>query len=89
MKKNETSMEDFGCDLKPKPIIKKLEEALKRDSVVHLEGYVGSSIPQLIPCTYSMPPFICGKVRDALDGDLPPGLRKVLQEFYNNNCGGS
>ena len=44
MKENETGMEDFGCDLEPKPIIKKLEEALRQDSVVHLEGYVGSSV---------------------------------------------
>ena len=146
MKENETGMENFGCDLEPKPIIKKLEEALKRDSVVHLEGYVGSSvegtlrlyrtlnlesyvevpkkeviacveipndnfgrvkvfipastmvksltqshalidIPQPIPCTYSMPPDICGMVRDALDKNLYPELREFLQDFYDKNCG--
>ena len=146
MIKNKTGMEDFGCDLEPKPIIKKLEEALKRDSVVHLEGYVGSSvegtlrlyrtlnlesyvevskeeviacveipndncgrvkvfipastmvksltqshasidIPQPIPCTYSMPPDICGMVRDALDRNLYPELRELLQDFYDKNCG--
>lgn len=148
MKENETGMEDFGCDLEPKPIIKKLEEALRQDSVVHLEGYVGSSvegtlrlykslnlenyievskeeviacveisndnfgrvqvfipastkvksltqshaptdIPQPIPCTYSMPPDICGMVRDALDRNLYPELRSLLQKFYDDNCGSS
>jgi|GEM_PF-5146406 len=43
MEKKERGIEDFGCELKPKPVIERLEEALKQDLVVCLEGYVGSS----------------------------------------------
>lgn len=44
MRKKEIGLENFDRELKPGPIIKKLEEALKQDQVIELEGYVGSSV---------------------------------------------
>lgn len=79
MEKNETGMEVLGCDLKPKPIIKKLEEALKRDSVVQLKGYVGSSVDGTLRLYKSL----------NLENYVEVSKEEVIAcvEIPNDNCG--